>query len=553
MSGGATSPTDYVIRTRFDVGAVPGLGAVTTQIGRLDQRISGLGNTLTNKLVAGFAAVASAQGLKSLVSQVVGLNVELQNAEFGIGTLLSALGKMPFDSALGLARSQVQGLREDAAKGIGELSDYMRGFQILLGPVSQGGASLAQIRELNRLAIAAGGAMQGQRGMREAPLDIVQAIRGGLSEKMTPYAVLAAQSIGVSMGEFKAMDTAKRVETLIKAFKSFEGASKAYGRTWDAQFSTFKDGLKDLARTVTAPLFESWTKALTEANSWLQKNKALIDDIARQVGQSALSGQGALVSRAGAIGSTGAAGLAGAVGVRGAVGLAGMLGVTGGWGAVIAGIVGAALAPITLAISSAIQRWPKLGRMMAGELGGLGKALVGFGSAVLRLTENPVVQGFGVFFAEFAMTFVRGLTGIVNAATWMLDKLNYWHSMGFLSLFEGIASASGNTALAGVLGRERVAFANQSNPNSIAGYLPKDPAEYLPKRQRHYGEVVGEHLANREFTPPPVVKIDKVEVKVEAERLDDPNTVARTFEAAMAKVLAHPKSVRAGRLVPKPL
>lgn len=551
MSGAATAPTDYVIRTRFDVGAVPGLGAVNTQIGMLDKRISGLGGTLTNKLVAGFAAVASAQGLKSLASQIVGINVELQNAEFGIGTLLSALGKTDFDTAFGAAREQVKGLREDAAKGIGELSDYMRGFQVLLGPVSQGGASLKQIRELNKLAIAAGGAMQGQTGMRLAPLDIVQALRGGIDEKITPFAMLAVQSIGIGKGEFKAMDTGKRVETLIRGFKSFESAANAFGRTWDAQISTFRDNLKDVVRTATEPLFHSWTMALTEANKWLQQNKALVNDIASKAGDLAMRGQGAVVQNARGLGATGAAGLAGAIGVRGAVGLAGAVGATGGWGALLAGIVGAALAPITFAVSAAVGRWPKLGSLFASKFGELGKAVMGFGAAVLRFADNPVVQGFGVFFSTFVLQFVNGLTRITNTATWMLDKINYWHGTAGLRFFEGVASATGDNALAGALGRERVAFANRSNPNSLRGYLGQ--GSDITKPQTSYFGSIAKSKTDKEFTLPPVVKIDKIEIKVEAERLDDPNTVARTFEAAMSKIMNHPRTARAGRLVPKPL
>lgn len=542
MSGAATSPTDYVIRTRFDVGAVPGLGAVSGQIGRIDRQISGLGNTLTNKLVAGFAAVASASGLASLGRQIIGINVELQNAEFGIATLFSALGKTDFDTAFGAARGQVQGLREDAAKGIGELSDYMRGFQVLLGPVSQGGASLKQIRELNKLAIAAGGAMQGQTGMRLAPLDIVQALRGGIDEKITPFAMLAVQSIGIGKGEFKAMDTGKRVETLIKGFKSFEDAATAFGQTWDAQFSTFKDGLKDVVRTVTEPLFHSWTDGLKQANEWLQKNKALVNDIASKAGDLAMRGQVAAVQNARGLGATGAAGLAGAIGVRGAVGLAGAVGATGGWGALLAGLVGAALAPITFAISAAVGRWPKLGSLFASKFGELGKAVMGFGAAVLRFADNPVVQGFGVFFSTFVLQFVNGLTRITNTATWMLDKINYWHGTAGLRFFEGLASATGDNALAGALGRERVAFANRSNPNSIGGYLGQ--GSDITKPQTSYFGAIAKSKTEKEFALPPVVKIDKVEIKIEAERLDDPNTVAVTMEEVMRRLRDAPTSGR---------
>lgn len=546
MSGAATAPTDYVIRTRFDVGAVPGLGAVNTQIGMLDKRISGLGGTLTNKLVAGFAAVASAQGLKSLASQIVGINVELQNAEFGIGTLLSALGKTDFDTAFGAAREQVKGLREDAAKGIGELSDYMRGFQVLLGPVSQGGASLKQIRELNRLAIAAGGAMQGQTGMRLAPLDIVQALRGGIDEKITPFAMLAVQSIGVGKGEFKAMDTGKRVETLIRGFKSFESAANAFGRTWDAQISTFRDNLKDVARTATEPLFHSWTMALTEANKWLQENKSLVDDIASRAGDMAIRGQGALLANAGNIGVTGAAGLAGALGVRGAMAFGGALGMGGGAGVATAGLAGAALAPITFALASAAKRWPEMARDIASDLGALGQSIGGFGAAVLKFADNPLVQSFGARIGFVFDKMIEGMTRLVNFATWTLDQINGLTTDPKKKLEE-----------IGRLAYDAIAHTQPIGPNPVLAANPNLPWSGLQGNPLFaFTGMQGQGLGKSgkpEFTMPPVVKIDKIEIKVEAERLDDPNTVARTFEAAMSKIMNHPRTARGGRLVPKPL
>jgi hypothetical protein len=541
------APTDYVIKTSFDVGAIPGLGRVEHGISRIDRQITGLGNTLTNKLVAGFAAVASASGLVSLGKQIVGINSELQNAEMGIATLFSALGKMQFGDALGAARGQLKGLRADAAAGVGELSDYLRGFQVILGPASQAGASLGDVRQLTRLSIAAGGAMQGQTGMRLAPLDIVQALRGGIDEKITPFAMLAAQSIGVGKGEFKAMDTGKRVETLIKGFQSFEGAANAFGQTWDAQISTFKDNLKDVARTVTAPLFETWVDALKSANTWLQQNKVLVDSIAGQVSKGALSGQGGLLQNAGGIGAAGAAGVAGAVGVRGAVGIAGLAG-AGGWGTVIAGLVGAAFAPITFAISSAVQRWPFLGKMLMRDLGELGMAFAGFGAAVLRLGNNPVVQGFGVLFATLIDNTIQNLTKFVNTMTWVVDQLNLLHGDTILGLAGSAAEAAGYGSTAGRLARERSSFGQggQFDPRmsraDFDSYVFPNKGLVLPQAPSSYFGSIAK--SKPELSGPPVVNIGKVEIKIEAERLDDPNTVAVTMEEVMRRLRANPTSGR---------
>lgn len=194
-----------------------------------------------------------------------------------------------------------------------------------------------------------------------------------------------------------------------------------------------------------------------------------------------------------------------------------------------------------------MRRWPDMGRDIAKDLGGLGQSIAGFGSSVMRFADNPLVQSFGARIGWVYDKMIEGMTRLVNFGTWAVDSIN--------------AITTDPAGWARDLGQKIYGVAvheQKLGPNPV---LATDPNFAFRGMSGGAFDVFRAGLQNDllnpkkdpEFTPPPVVKIDKVEVKVEAERLDDPNTVARTFEAAMAKVLAHPKSVRAGRLVPKPL
>jgi hypothetical protein len=543
------SPTDYVIKTRFDVGNMPGFGPAIRQVEALDKKVSGLGmgvGSTLNKLIAGVAVMAGLQGVARITQQVAGLNSELQQAEFGIATLFSALGKTDFGTAMGGARSWVKLLREDAAKGAGELSDYMRGFQVLLGPVTQGGASLEQVRQLNRMSIAAGGAMQGQTGMRLAPMDIVQALRGGVDEKITPYAMLAVQSAGISKGEFKAMDTQKRVEALIKGFGSFEAAANAFGTTWDARVSQMRDRLKDIARTATQPMFESWTNGLAKANDWLERNKKLVDDIARGAGGMGLAAQERLVQNAPGVGTATAGLVAGAAGARGGAGVLGALGVSGGALGIGAAIIGGTIGVLTGALMTAVRTWPGLGERLSGAFGRFTGAFLHFGETVLNFLQGSMlVRMLGLTTGMVLTKFLDWTTKFLNALSFFVDQVGHFSNYIWLKALEYSMPDQGRRDMFGAMAAQTraVAMAQRENfwKGAQGGVVP------------NMGLQIPGPKDDSKFELPPVNNFNgPITVKIEAERLDDPNVVAVTMETVLKRLQEHPRSVARSRYAPKP-
>lgn len=269
------------------------------ELSSIDGRAESTGMSLAG-LLGGAAVIGGAVwGLNRVGSSVVGIHTEVQNAEGSIATLSSALFKMPIDESLGLARSVVQGLNEDAAKGVGELGNYTKAFQMLLAPTSAAGANLEDIRAFTRQSLTAGFAMRGVAGLEQAPLDIVQALQQGVNERMTPIAARVVEAAGESSKAFNKMDVASKMKVLQKGFDLFEDGAKLLGQGWDAQTATMTDQLKQIARTVTRPLFERWTEHLRNANAWLEKNQDRLISMATEGGGKLVAVWDHLIQKAG--------------------------------------------------------------------------------------------------------------------------------------------------------------------------------------------------------------------------------------------------------------
>ncbi|MEQ1731089.1 MAG: hypothetical protein ABL982_22195, partial [Vicinamibacterales bacterium] len=444
-------PTDYIIKTRFEVqGNVPGLDRVHSQLTRMEGLVGGLGRSITGNLLGAFAGIAGIAGIGSLVKQVVGLNSEIQNAEFGIASLFSSLAKMPMNQALGLAKDQLKGLRQEAAAGVGELSDYVEGFQMILGPAGAAGASVDKVRELNRLSLAAGFALRGQAGLKQAPLDIVQALTSGAHDRTTPIVEQALRSVGISDTKFNAMGSNAKIEALLKGFGTFKAAAEAMGGTWDAKMATFRDAVKDIARIVTEPLFNKWTDDLTDANNWLQRNRALINDIADGAGKKLSGAHDAVVANAGLLGTAGAGAAAAVGGGRLTGAAAGALGL-GGPGAIIAGLAAAMFGFIGSAVTAAIRKFPELGQRLSSHFGVLVGAFGQLGDAVLKLFANPWMAEFGTRFASFGDALLKTGIVITRFISAMVEQFDFFLRIAYLGGKAFEALTSGDRAGAEVL------------------------------------------------------------------------------------------------------
>ena len=455
----STAP-DYVISCQIVAKDATGPGAKEAE--KNVKRVVETANSAGLSIGRLFALIGGAAGIGYAVRGMIGLNSQIQDATIGMASLLNASTGTPMDRSIRIARTQLQGLREDAAKGAGELTDYTAGFQVLLNPGLTAGKSLAQIRELTRTAIGAGFALRGVEGIQYAPRDVQQALTGQLGERTTPIVFQALRAARIDVEKFRRESTAAKFDDLTKAFGKFGPGIEAMGKTWSAQFATLEDNVKETIRAVTGPLFDRWTKDLVKVNDWLKVNKGHLAEIAESWGKRLVAMWDVLIKRAGTYASLvaasavipyagqarasvgaamaeggilaklGGAAVSGAKGGVMAAGIAGSGSIGMAWGALTGGVagalkaVGAAMGPIAivagavvvafLAIKGAIGEFHgvtgyfmrAVGRLMEsfGNLGGAFESLTGQGS-ILNLVGAALVGTLG--------GLVDALTLVVNA------------------------------------------------------------------------------------------------------------------------------------------
>lgn len=527
------APTDYVVKTRFDLdnNNFPGLNQLVTKVSSIDSMIRGLG--------AGLAAALGGAGIASAIRSVVSLNKEVENAELGIASLFSAMSGMSLADAMGAARVQVRGLREDAAMGAGEFDDYLRGFQMILGPAGSAGGSVSQIRELNKLAIATAAAMN--RPLWQAPQDVVQAMTSGASSRTTPIIMQALGANKISAETFNAASGPERLQMLMSSFALFSDAAAMMAKSWDARMATFKDSVKDVERQVSKPLFDRWSEQLGRVNEWLKKNRDIMSDMADRIGQRLGTAYDRMSANGGGLAAGGAGLASAAVGGRVAV----ALGATPvGWitaiGAAIFGMIGAS-------ITNAIRRFPELGARLASHFGILfdefWRAVQGFA----RLMESPVWSDIGKFFGTIADYGLKLGIVILRMTSALLEQLDLAMKMADAAKNMVLAQVAGDTVGAGIWGG-RLRDYNRAGEILMTERMSKIldfNGVKMPSSK--------DKDAAGETNTPPVFNFGpgSVTIKIETERLDDPNVVAMTFDAVMKRLAAYPRSSNRGLFVPK--
>lgn len=409
----------YTIRARIRVDDAAGTGAAS--VGQKLKNIEAEGQrvsfSLSSMLQKAFLFAGGASGLGMLAKGIVGLNAPLQEASYGMATLLSAQTGVGINQALGVAKSLVGDLRKDAAAGAGELSNYTEGLQMLLGPGLGAGASLQQIRELNRLALGAGFALRGQEGLRYAPMDIQQALTQGTGDRTTPIVNQALNAVGMSQAAFNKLDPAKKIEALTKAFQAFGPGVELMGKSWSAQMSTLQDKLKGIGAAVTAPLFDRWSEQLGKVNGWLTKNADQMGEIADRWGGKLVALWDHLVRQAGTY-----AALVGAAAV--AQNLPAISGsAKSAYGAVQGGmgVLGAALKdPLGLEKTLAVG----LGQSAAGLTGGVGPLLEGLSAGLNAVAAPLIVVTAGFLAVKGAMSeFPETLAFVAVQAGYLWQSL----------------------------------------------------------------------------------------------------------------------------------
>jgi len=526
---------DYIIRAKLvidDTDAGRDVDVVDRKVTRLDRKARGLGLSFGRA----FAMLGGAAAAVGVARGIASINSEIETAEAGLATLFSAQFGLEIEQGVMAARSSLQGLREDAAKGVGELTDYTRTFQLALGA----GVDPDSARELTRNALGAGFALQGQRGLQNAGLDLQQAIQSGVSDRTTPIVMAALNAMGMAASEFNAMDVDSKVRTLNEAFGAFEGGVELMGQTWEAQTATLRDTVTELARTVTRPLFDSWTRGLRRVNDLLDGSSDRLARIATRAGEGLPSLFNAATSPAGIGAAAGAGAVAVTTGLGGAAGI-GLFGVVAAGATMVLGALSEFPQLFGMLVRSGLQLWEALGPLA---------------DAFARLTgQGSVLNLIGAGMLLFLGGFVRWLSRLVDILTVATDAVGTLFRVAgnnIRAVFEAIRAAMSGDAegaravLSDALDRDRrlvTSFGNRTQDLFIddAGERARRDEQAADLSAMLDGLKSGGNVTN--INGP-------VNVEVKAETLDDPDRVAVAFEDILDRVVRFKQGVRRPGLAP---
>ena len=567
--------SDYTIEAEIVVvdKSGPGAEAASRRLGQVERQAMGIGDRIAGMFGRAFAILGGAAGIGAAVRGMIGLNQEIDEAQRGLAGLFTAQLGMPIASSVGLARQEIRGLREDAKKGVGELSDYIRGYQGLFG-VAGSSVELSKLRTLNRNALAAGFAIQGEHGLYTAPMDLTQALTSGAGDRVTPIVMAALRANGMTAERFNRLDIAGRVEALNAAFGRFGPAVELMGKSWSAQSSTFRDNLKEILRGGSTPIFERWTESLRNANVWLEEHAALLEHLTSQWGKRALDIWDALISRAGTYamiaggvsigGRLAGAGLAGAraASASGVGGIVGAVGSATGAGALAIGAAATAAATAGVAVAflsvrEAIRTYPDLlGRLELHFIGlqaPLGRLETSLGGLAARTGTFTFLGEVILGTADAAVTGADGLLRLADSILALWD-------ISLTSAMDGIQTirllASGNFAGAaaysqGMQAARALQFGARldriwDRDADFGAYLTgRSREDFLADRGRASENPV-EPPVNK--PPPPINFNGPVTMQLKTEMNADPNRVTMAWDEGVERLIRFP--VQARRVLP---
>ena len=571
---------DYEIVNRIvvDDRTGPGVGSAERRVAGLGQMTKAVGASLMSMVQRGVMAFSLLGfGAARASRDIIGMHEDIAEAERGLGGLLSGVTGMGIDDSLTIARSQLQGLRKDAAEGVGELDNYTQGLQMIMGPGLQAGASLDDLRQLNRQALAVGALLRGQEGLRLAPMDIQQALTAGVGDRTTPIVLQALRANGMDSKEFNALDKAERIEAMMAGFAKFDGAVKLMGESFNAQMDTFKDRSKELLRIATKPLYTTWLSTLRKANDYLEKNHDRLEAIAETIGGRLSRAWETATAQAGTYAAVALAG--GAANVASQSGLVGMLrnmsaargagaGTTFGFaktglesaGALagmtslgatltVVGGIAAAVGVGFLAVQGALREYPGLLDRIKENGSTLLETFRELGDSIGFLNdEGSLLNQVGRYmlwsFGTFIWVFDKGVK-VVSSVTTILGtffQLLGTGARGLLALGQGrlFDAKEAFGSLKGILVAEGDQLRDIWTPEANTPHK-KNP--FLAANEAQMADNAIKAREETNITGP-------IKIEIKAEKLEDPARVATNFDNLLKRIKSRPTGPKRGGLTP---
>jgi len=283
----------YIVETEFKTTGDPSSGlankAKKTESlwSNLGKKVSGYMSSIGSKLVSlGVDATkfGIAAGIGAATYGVYDLNNKLEVTKMSLAAIFNAQGVSPnIENGLRRAGKLVEKMRTNANELPGEFSDLVGIFQSGINSALNSGLTATTFEKMSAQAMAAGAAMT-------LPLDMVgRELSQLLQGRAGAHNVFGSQ-LGIHAQGFNDKTASERAKIIAEQLKKYEPAIVAFGKTFDAIWSTSISNGKQFLQIATEPLFESAKDTLSEINTWFTANKGDIIQWGKDLGKSLKEG-----------------------------------------------------------------------------------------------------------------------------------------------------------------------------------------------------------------------------------------------------------------------
>lgn len=286
--------TIYDIRLRYllDDKTSKGMGAIADQANRAAHATSGLSGVLGR--IGGL--VVGTFGARAAGKALIGFNSDLEQAKITMAGMIQLNMGGTWAKNMSTANSLVADFQQMAKASVGTTKDFVDMAQLITRPITAAGGSMKDLKDATQGAVIAGRAFG--KDAEYVGRDIESALAGTLTKK-DMFARALLEPMGFDTTSFNALDSQKRLDTLIKALNSptIKDMAKAQENSFAGVTSTLADNLQMTIGKIGLPLFKALTEEVKSWNTWLEQNQDKVKEIADSLAKGLVQGFG-MVKRA---------------------------------------------------------------------------------------------------------------------------------------------------------------------------------------------------------------------------------------------------------------
>lgn len=274
--------TVYDIRLRYLL-----QDKVSGRLGRVQRSLDRTANSagfLERGLRRATAIGAGAFGVRTAAKHLIGFNAQMEDLKLNLAGMISMATTTDFSEALVLAEGSLGRFRQAAKASVGTTKDMVAMGVQIAQPIFSASSSMLEFEKLAVNAVVASKALGVQSEV--AARDIDQAIRG----QFRSVDVFTGKLLGALgfLGEegrraFNELGIQARKAKIAEALTlpAITELAKAQEKSFSGVYSTLQDNLQTFLGSVGKPLFEAITTELQRWNTWIERNQATVDRIAK--------------------------------------------------------------------------------------------------------------------------------------------------------------------------------------------------------------------------------------------------------------------------------